>query len=109
MKACSTHLNKSQASQTVYLSQYQWPSWTPEPAAQNPEQNRTVQEGGRSWAPLLQDISVLSNIEEQKKQRTETQTKNPKTRLRPETDSDLQPQMKTPVKKNIRPTKQKAQ
>ena len=75
------------------------PPSNPEPASQNPEQNRTVQEGAKPWAPLLQDISALSNIEEQKN----------KTRLNPETDSDLRPQMKTQMKKIIKPTKQKAQ
>ena len=38
----------------------------------NPEQNRTVQEGGKPWAPLLQDVSTLSNIEEWK-----NKTRNP--------------------------------
>ena len=37
------------------------PPLNPEPAAQNPEQNRTVQESEKPWAPLLQDISALSN------------------------------------------------
>ena len=32
---------------------------------QNPEQNRSVQDSEKSWAPLLQDISTLSNIDEQ--------------------------------------------
>ena len=59
-----------------------------------------MQESEKPWSPLLQDISALSNIEEQ----TKIPKKN-KIRLHPETDSDLWPQKETPMKKNIRPMK----
>ena len=81
------------------------PPLDPEPAAQNPEQNRTVQESEKPWAPLLQDISALSNIEEQDQKSEPRFTDKNKTRLDPKTDSDLQPQTMTPTKKNTRPMK----
>ena len=68
-----------------------------------------MQESEKSWAPLLQDVSALSNIDEWTKKPEPEPLVPEQTRLHPETDSDLQPQKKKAAKKNIRLTKQKVQ
>ena len=61
-----------------------------------------MQESEKPWAPLLQDVSALSNIKEQTKEPKPELPVPEQTRLCPETDSDLWPQKKIPMKKNTR-------